>query len=440
MQFLEDAPVIVVGAGLAGLTAAWRLKQEGLDVVVLEADRRVGGRAIQSTKDWESGQYADLGGELIDSSYHAMRALCDELDIELSAPQHYGERHEDDASVMEAYLRRTTFVIDGAVLDERDRTDVGTELRAAARACPPASGEIVEQWIRRSSLSAKAAGVTRAVARMLTQLDPWDCDVHYVFGRQDGSFQRVRGGTQRLLDALARDLDVRLGDPVVRVERGRTVQVTTASGDELSGRAVVCAVGPFAVSAIGFDPPLTDERVMTATSLLPAMGGKVIAQYAEGDAVREAFGSMVCTDGVINAAWVTSPDVTSGPAVVTSFFAGAERNLMTRPELALGRLDELVEHVCGTPVTRVQQEIKNWWAEPLHLGVTVAPAEGARATIAGVLGGEELVSHFAGDYTDSAMSGTLEGAVRSGNRVADELLRSAPTFHTDHVTERLSIS
>lgn len=440
MQFLEDGPVIVVGAGLSGLTAAWRLRQSGREVVVLEAADRIGGRTIQSAEQWADGQYAELGGELVDASYHSFRGLCDEVGVELLEPQVYGRREPEDASVMEGYLRASTFVIDGRLLTDHERSAAGQELRKAARDSAPQAGEIVEQWVRRASLSNLAAGVTRAVARMLTQLEPWDCDVHYVFGPQDGKFQRVRGGTQMLTTELARDLDVRCADPVVRIERGRTVRVTTQSGLEFWGSDVVCAVGPFAVSAIGFDPPLSDERVMTATSLLPAMGGKVVAQYEEGDAVRDGFGSLVSTDGVINAAWVTSPEVTSGPAIVTSLFSGAERNVMTDKEAAFEKLDGLVERVCGARLTRTQGEVKNWWADPLHLSVTVAPAELTRGTVEAVLGGEDFVSHFAGDYTNAAMCGTLEGAVRSGLRVAEEILRASPSLLTDYVTGRLSIS
>lgn len=440
MQFMEDLPIIVVGAGLSGLTAAWKLQQCGREVIVLEAANRIGGRAVRSRRQWEDGQYADLGGELIDSSYHALRALCSELDVELGAPHVYGEQRKDDESVMEAYLRVAGFVIGDKVLTRDECETIRNELRAAARAHRPHSGEIVEQWIRRAQLSDLAAGITRAVTRLLTQLDPWDCDVHYVFGPQDGTFQRIRGGTETLLAKLAGDLDVRLSDPVVQIERAREALVTTSSGQKIRASAVISAVGPFAVSAIGFDPPLSDERVMTATSLLPAMAGKVIGQYAEGDAVRQAFSSLVCTDSVINAAWVTAPESPGTSAIVTSFFAGAERGLMTDDEAALTALDALVEKVVGTSVNRVQGEVKNWWAEPLHLGVTVAPPEGMRATIAGILGAEELVTHFAGDYTDAPMSGTLEGAVRSGLRAAHELLRDPKTVHTDLVTERLSIS
>lgn len=440
VQFLEDTPVIVIGAGLAGLTAAWRLRQEGREVIVLEASERLGGRAIQSVQDWEGGQYADLGGELIDTSYHALRALCSQVGAELGEPQVYGSPQEGDATLMEAYLRVARFVVGERVLSREEGDEIGAELRTAAQTYVPHPGEIVEQWIRRARLSDDAASVSRALARFFAQLDPWDCDVHFIVGAHGGTFQRVRGGTNSLLHALALELDIRLGDPVVRVERGRTARVTTASGAWFPAREVICAVGPYAVSTIGFDPPLSDERITTATSLLPAMAGKVIAQYAEGDAVREGFGSLVCTDGVIDAAWVSVAYEPGSPAIVTSFFAGAERGLMTDPEAAYAALDELVERIVGGPVIRLGGEIKNWWADPLALGVTVAPAEGTRATVAAILGGEEPGLHFAGDYTDGPMAGTLEGAVRSGLRAADEVVRTAGVFHTDHVTERLSLS
>lgn len=439
MQFLEDAPVVVIGAGLAGLTAARTLRLAGREVLVLEASDRIGGRTIQSVADWDGGQYADLGGELVDPSYHAFRSLCAEVGLEFNEPQLYSDPHEDDATQVEGFLRRSKFIVRDHVLTPDECDQVIAELRSAAEAHPPHRAEIVEQWIRRARLSEWAAGVTRAVTRLFAQVDPWDIDGHFTFSpSMSGMFQRVRGGTQMLPIELAKDLDIRLNDPVVRVERGRRPKVTTASGHEFDASAVICAVGPYAVSTLGFDPPLSDERVQTVTSLLPAMAGKVIAQYAEGDAVREAFSALVLTDGVINTSWVSVPYAPGSPAIVTSFFAGAERGLMANEDVALATLDAMVERAVGAPVTRLHGEVKNWWAEPLQLGVTLSPAEGIRPTVAGILGGEEPPVHFAGDYTDAPMSGTLEGAVRSGLRAANEVLRTATVFHTDHVTERLS--
>jgi monoamine oxidase len=435
---LEEGPVIVLGAGLAGLTAAWRLKQVGREVVVLEATDQVGGRTIRSDDGWGEGQYATLGGEIIDPSYHALRHLAEELGVELSPPQVYGHAEDDDLFTVEGYLRAAQFVVGGRVLSADDRAKVAVELRTAAGDFPPERYEIVEQWVRRARLSADAAGVVRGMARFFTQLDPWDTDVHYVFGAASGTFQRVSGGTVELALALARDLDVRLNQPARRVEHGRRVRVVTESGEEFEGSRLVVAVNPFALPTIGFDPPLSDEKIMTVTSLLPAMAGKVMAQYAEGDAVREVVGSLVVTDGPINAAWVSVTDTSGGPAIVTSFFCGADRHLLEQPDTAFQVLDDLVAQAVGTPVTRLHGEIKNWWKDPVQQGVTVAPSEAARAPIAGILGQIEGWTHFAGDHTDAPMAGTLEGAVRSGLRAADEVLATAPVYHTDFITERLS--
>ncbi|KAA1427804.1 flavin monoamine oxidase family protein [Nocardioides antri] len=435
---MDTGPTIVIGAGLAGLTAAWTLAREGREVIVLEAEDRVGGRAYSSVDGWSDGQYTDYGGELIDDDYRALTTLCEQAGVELGEPIAYARPQEDDLSTVEGYLRVGTFVIQGEVLDRSACLESASRIREAATAHPPAQQEIVEQWIRRARLAAREAGIMRAVARMLCQLDPWDCDVHFVFGRPSAGFRRIVGGTQELAKKLAEDLDVRLGDPVARVSRIGRVTVETESGASYVGSRVICAAGPYAAVQIGFDPPLPEEKTMAVQSLLPAMGGKVIAQYAEGDAIRGRFREVVYTDGPFNACWVTMHQLDGGPAIVTSFITGQARHVLADEEASLGLLDDLVTKVVDSPVTRLRGEVKNWWADPLAMGVTVTPFDPARPAIAGTLAAMERRTHMAGDYTEAGMAGTLEAAVRSGRRAADEVLRTPQRFHIDDINERLA--
>ena len=95
MRNLETGPTIVIGAGLAGLTAARTLADAGREVVVLEAEDRVGGRAFSALTGWSDGQYTDYGGELVDDDYRALIALCERVGLEAEAAAPVPARHGD---------------------------------------------------------------------------------------------------------------------------------------------------------------------------------------------------------------------------------------------------------------------------------------------------------------------------------------------------------
>jgi monoamine oxidase len=75
--------VVIVGAGLAGLTSAYRLKQEGIKATIYEASKRVGGRCWTRRGDFEEGQIVERGGELIDTDHVEIRELAKELGLVL---------------------------------------------------------------------------------------------------------------------------------------------------------------------------------------------------------------------------------------------------------------------------------------------------------------------------------------------------------------------
>src|SRR5215468_2139447 len=82
-QIATSARVAVVGAGLAGLTCAYRLKQSGIIATVYEANTRLGGRCWTRRGDFDQGQIAEHGGELIDQGHTAIRHLAQELRLPL---------------------------------------------------------------------------------------------------------------------------------------------------------------------------------------------------------------------------------------------------------------------------------------------------------------------------------------------------------------------
>ena len=83
MRASKDGEVVIVGAGIAGLTAAWRLRRQGVAVRVFEAQDRVGGRMLSLRNHFPDGQVIELGGELIDTDHVRIRALAAELGLPL---------------------------------------------------------------------------------------------------------------------------------------------------------------------------------------------------------------------------------------------------------------------------------------------------------------------------------------------------------------------
>ena len=84
-SFMANKKVIVVGAGMAGLAAAYRLRKAGADVTVLESNDHVGGRVRTETSD---GYLIERGAQLITSTYRNALGLVKELGLEAGTVAH----------------------------------------------------------------------------------------------------------------------------------------------------------------------------------------------------------------------------------------------------------------------------------------------------------------------------------------------------------------
>lgn len=428
-----------MGAGLAGLTAARALAAVGIDVSVIEARDRVGGRTYTVRDGFADEQHCDLGAELVTADYHTLTALCEEVGVALSGPVAI-ERADTrpDETPLEGYLDEGRIIVAGELLTGDQFATVDTEIRTALRENPPAPYEVIAQWIRRAGLSTVARGALAGIARMPVQYDPAHIDTHYLLDAHVGVVRRIVGGSQKLAEALARGLDVRLDSPVRAIRQaGGAVQVELEIGERLLADQAIVAVPPYVLATIGFTPPLPANHIGALISLQRAYGGKVIGQYAEGDAVRAALTRAVFTDGPVNTAWVSNHYVTEGPAVVSGFMCGADRAVLESDDEALAALDEVVSVAAGGPLTRVAGRRKNWTEDPWALGMGATLGFGFRAALVAQFATPERRVHFAGDYTDLSLNATMEGAVRSGRRAADEVLRMPRRMSPEEIDSRL---
>jgi monoamine oxidase len=405
--------LIVIGAGLSGLVAANEVQRAGHDVVVLEARDRVGGRVLTLREGLHDGQHADVGAEIVYHGQERIVDLCAAQGLELTTDFSLGA----DTPAM---------IFRGQRLSDEASREIVEELRAGVRRVPPGHYETVAQWLRRARLSPDAELLLGAIAQgtpaaPLRLADARELNVELSWGE---GYRKIRGGNDLLPRALARGVDVRLGQVVRLVGHGHGEVAVETERDTVRGdRVLVTIPGPL-VHELGFDPVLPAAKVRALLQLRYGNGTRLVAQYAEREAVRSAIGLGCFTDRMPGYVMEQTMQQPGDQIVISGLAAGdAEPSLMT-DEQVLDAFDRTISTVVGRSVARTFGYVKNWTADPLTRAIVRAPLGDQRETVLEAIR-EPIAGRvfFAGEHTDDRVGpGGMEGAIRSAHRVTEEIL------------------
>ncbi|MEU1517553.1 NAD(P)/FAD-dependent oxidoreductase [Streptomyces sp. NPDC005811] len=409
---------IVIGAGLAGLFAARSLAHGGEDVVVLEATPHLGGRTRGDRESLAYGQVADLGASWLDIGQDTLLSFCLEHDVRLRPrvalfPKGPDQRYSG-ASILLGNL-----VTDGQRVDAGERSAMAWEVLDALDAAPPSGAETLTAWARRVGLSVKSrhAYVMQAGFNPVTRGDlvsSW----HVHPGDIGRLCWLLADGTDSIARTASAGLDIRFSTPVRVVTRaGRGYRVLTDTGDFTADRVVVTA-SVQATRRIGFDPVLPSWKIEALLGTPMAQGGKVVAQYRDGGRILDAAGPSTMTDSPVSMFWLKSGPEDTVIALGTVADTGDGR--LDDAAATLTDLDRQIEAMTGVTPSRVGGVVQNWTTEEFVGGVVNLGTGGfaRRAALGAAVGGV----HFAGEATGEWAS-AMEGAARSGQRVADEILQ-----------------
>lgn len=271
--------VIVVGAGLAGLTAARCLRQHDVHVDLIEGGPRAGGRARTVRAPFADGQYVESGAEWVDTDHRRIRELLDRYGLQLlGAGQEWTTVRRllfrDGALLDPAQIRSTDPAVDADLeryeaefvaiaegITDPARPDLHPEaavhdslsMRDVAQRAD--MGALAQLFARRNSQGEFAAELSEVsalfVAQQRAQMAAHGID-HVVRAH------RVDGGLQRLVDGMIDDLDVPIafGETLERVSwRDDGVELVT-SRRTLTADRVVLACSLIPLRTVRFDPAL----------------------------------------------------------------------------------------------------------------------------------------------------------------------------------------
>jgi monoamine oxidase len=445
-----EPQVVVVGAGLAGLTAAYRLRLAGVPTLVIDANDKVGGRVRTIRGTFQNGQVAELGGELIDSGHTRVRALLDELALPLDdladadaglTPEIYCVGHDrySEADVADAFRAISARY-------QSDAQALGTE---AITYKTPGSAEALDRmsmadWLDQSGAplwfqAILAAAFTaeygldigeQSSLNLLTRLSA-RTDATPGLGLGDQRY-RVRGGTSTLIDALAGaaeriDTSTVLEGIRERADGQIELDVKRGSATTVAAPHVIVTV-PFSVL-----------RGVKIGSELPPAKRKAIDRLGYGTSVKvvsgfddrlwrtkyKSTGSVVCDE------WHAVWDASRGQGGKTGILAGVlgGREGATVSGLAAGelsqhlvsRLEPLFHGIADTREAGYDASF-DWVGSEWSKGSHSTYRPGQWTTIRGAEGERVKNLHFAGEHCSLHAQGTMEGAIASGDAAASEVL------------------
>ena len=398
----------MIGAGLAGLSAAEALLRSGRDVIVLEARDRVGGRVW--SRELADGSVVEMGAEFILPGSRLVEETARRLGLGLwEKGMAYGRREPRGGEpVTEQQLRAAAAAIERALEDEAVRS--GSAAALLDRLDQPAAAR--EAIRARVEISA-AAPADHVGADELAGVAAFS----------DTPSRGIAGGNQQLARALAAPLGdrIHLSSPVTSIAGHENAVGGAGPSDgavirtrdgEVVADAVVVAVPAPVVGAIHFDPPLPAPL----TDALPRTGhaAKLFVPLGERPAPSAVL-------SVPERYWTWTARAGDAVQPVVHAFAGSPHALerldvATGPERWLASLARLRPDLPLEPDDAV---LSTWSDDPWARGAySVHTPGGNDPTLTQRYG--RLV--FAGEHTAGPHAALMEGALASGARAAAQLL------------------
>jgi monoamine oxidase len=436
---LDGVSVLVAGAGLAGLAAAYDLIAMGAGVTVVDVRDRVGGRVWTIHDGFAEGQHAEAGGDMIDEEQQQIRELAQQVGLKLTRILRGGFGYvRPDSSGQPRIVPR------GAARGWDRLAEQLKPLTTPYRLAEQRWDSAITANMARRSVAAwldqiKADAELRATATGLRGFflaDPDELSLIALvdqFASSDapavGKMYRIEGGNERLATALAARIGDRLHlntDVVALSHRGRTVRVSVKNGRALS--QFNC---DYAILAV----PATLLRRMPITPALPAQQHDAIVRLKYGRATKtllqfsrrfwrapgrpRAFGSPL----PFGAVWDANEEQ-RGRSGILSLLAGGGASDATQAIVAkhgARALADSLEWLGSRNAELITSRQIVWEQDSSARGGYAYFDPGFDPSLRAWLARPFGRLFFAGEHTSIKWQGYMNGAVESGRRAAAEV-------------------
>lgn len=446
---MTDVEYCVVGAGFAGLTAALRLKQAGHSVALLEARDRVGGRTYTFTRD--DGVWIDRGGAWIGPGQDRIYALMQEFGV-----AEY-KQHNDGAAMMVLGAKKHRY--SGKIpwtMSPWATANLGLALMSVEQMCKSVPRESpweardaaewdrisLGDWLERNVPSKAAremlelalggvytcAGAETSVLWMLLQMASGGGPGFVLGGKGGSQDARPVGG----MDAIYRPIVAELGDalrlssPVRRISQDADGVTIQSDGLTVRARRAVVTIPMAIAGSIDYEPALPADRAFLNQRMPGGAVIKTSVVYDEPFWRADGLSGQSAAPGTPATLTIDACTDTGTPGIMCAITEGPAARALTRLDQAERRATitgELIDRFGAKAAHPLEYHEQNWTVEKYSGGGMISH------TPTGVLTeyGPALRApcgrlHWAGSETSATMCGWIDGAIRSGERAASEVI------------------
>lgn len=423
--------VLVIGAGLAGLSAAYELVQSGHQVTVLDARDRPGGRVLTLRDTFSGGQYAEAGAETFGESHNFVRHYVQKFNLETIPAWNYGAL----TTLLFRDGRRSRSTSD------LSRKYILPAVREIGDPLAPGwpSPELLRQFDRISMaelLRSRGASPEEIRTLEITYSDAWDngtapdsalCLLRDEAIARKGASFRIRGGNDRLPKALAQNLGNRVHyrATVEHIQHGekRVTATVSTSGrrSRISADYLICAI-PFTVlRSIDVSPAFSPDKQRAIRELTYNSVTRVYVQTPDRPWVVEGLSGFASTDLPIGTVWDCAEGQPGVRGILECYASGDRaRSLaaLSEPQRIRTAVENLQKVFPGVSAEKAASVA--WDADPLVKGAFAWFKRDQMAALLPHIARREGRIFFAGEHT-SPWFGWMQGALESGNRAAREV-------------------
>ena len=453
-------PVAIIGAGLAGLTAAYRLHQAGIACEIFEGSERTGGRVLTKYDFNKDAMFCELGGELVDSNHQDLITLARDLGVDIQELKgvdrgadlyFFGGKHYADEQLIplfQPFARKLAADLEGIYDKDQNLTAKAQRFDKISLAQYLAeSSKGVENWVIDLLRVAYTIEYGRdadeqSALNLIVYLKPETSNGFKIFGDSDES-KRIKGGSSSLpnalVNALAGKVKIQQGHNLLKIAETNSNLILTFGADggskEVKFTRVICTL-PFTmlrlvdgVKALALSKPKQD----TIAQLGYGNNSKVMYGFTErwwrNPALKLPASSngSVYTDLTLQCTWESSRGQTGESGILTNFLGGAAAvKRLTDASFEKFREELLLVFPGIGDKFDGKRALMSWPDYKFTRGSYSCPLVGQYTTLLQAaptpeLGGRLL---FAGEHTSGDFAGFMNGAVQSGNRAAKEILEA----------------